>query len=121
MLPVLDVFIQKGADGADGDREGDPEQGKGETDLPEQMERKMGIIPYAKPEFQIDKTSADKLDCRNDPTAERGTQDERLVLHCAVEVKDGGKANAAAECHTPMRVSAAEDFERIVSCAPCRE
>lgn len=74
----------------------------------------MRIIPYAKVEGQVHKTPADELDCRDDPAAERGTQKEWLVLHRAVEVEDGNKANTAAERHAPMRMSAAEDFERIV-------
>ena len=116
-----DLSVAEGAEGADGDREGDPEQGKGETDLPEQVEREMRIIPYAKPEFEIDKTAADELDRRNDTAAERGAQDEWLVLHGAVEMKNRGQANTAAERHAPMGMSAAEDLERIVCRAACGE
>ena len=81
----------------------------------------MRIIPYAKPEFEIDKTAADELNRRNDTAAERGAQDEWLVLHGTVEMKNRAQANTAAERHAPMGMSAAEDLERIVCRAPCGE
>ena len=81
----------------------------------------MGIIPDAKPEFEIDKTAADELDCRNDAAAEGGAQNEWLVLHGTVEMKNCGQANTSAERHTPMRITSEENLERIVCRAPCCE
>ena len=97
-----------------------PDERKFKTDLPQQMESGIGIIPYVQMQDAVDEKPDEKLRRDHEGGAEQTSEQKRGACHFSVDKANSRKADAARYDHGNMRISTPKDLEQAVSDAACQ-
>ena len=109
------TVVQKGGQDAYGNAEQKPDSRKNRGDLPQKIEREMGIIPNVPVQTEVENTSCHKLHRRDDQSTKQRAKKQGTAGETAIGQINKTEADAATKCHGPVRIAAKCDFYEIIS------